>query len=344
MISFIMPAYKARFLAQAIESILSQTDSDWELVVVDDESPEDLGSILASYHDSRIRYYRNEHNLGGENLVRQWNYAITLAKGDWIALAADDDLYAPSFCEECVRLLAKYPDIDLVRTRVLQIDEWGNALWDDGILPEFTNKYEFLYDWLASKAFTCIGNYLFRKEALMSIDGYVIYCGSVSKSLSSAYRVGWFCISQRLLHLRPQMINLNVSVNTPLQLGLADLIHSRAYREHLNRLRLKLMQQVEQYRQYIIQTFTDIDLRLNQPEGGYSLWLQLPEKIKSLDMYYFAQQQNINIVPGIVFGEDEKYNNCIRLNAGHELSTEIQQAIQILAQWVRTKLENGEDN
>ena len=175
-------------------------------------------------------------------------------------------------------------------------------------------------------------------------DGYVIYCGSVSKSLSSAYRVGWFCISQRLLHLRPQMINLNVSVNTPLQLGLSDLIHSRAYREHLNRLRLKLMQQVEQYRQYIIQTFTDIDLRLNQPEGGYSLWLQLPEKIKSLDMYYFAQQQNINIVPGIVFGEDEKYNNCIRLNAGHELSTEIQQAIQILAQWVRTKLENGEDN
>ena len=168
-----MPAYKARFLAQAIESILSQTDSDWELVVVDDESPEDLGSILASYHDSRIRYYRNEHNLGGENLVRQWNYAITLAKGDWIALAADDDLYAPGFCEECVRLLAKYPDIDLVRTRVLQIDEWGNALWDDGILPEFTNKYEFLYDWLASKAFTCIGNYLFRKEALMSIDGFI---------------------------------------------------------------------------------------------------------------------------------------------------------------------------
>ena len=173
MISFVMPAYKARFLAQAIESILSQTDSDWELVVVDDESPEDLGSILASYHDSRICYYRNEHNLGGENLVRQWNYAITLAKGDWIALAADDDLYAPGFCEECVRLIAKYPDADLVRARVLQIDECGKALWDDGVLSEFTNKYEFLYDWLTSKAFTCIGNYLFRKEALMRIGGFM---------------------------------------------------------------------------------------------------------------------------------------------------------------------------
>jgi len=173
-------------------------------------------------------------------------------------------------------------------------------------------------------------------------DGFVIYCGSVSKSLSSAYRVGWFCISQKLHYLKAQIINLNVSVNTPLQLGLADLIHSRAYREHLNILRPKLMLQVEQYRQCLMQAFHNLDIRLNQPRGGYSLWLQLPDSIQSLKMYRYAQQVGINIVPGIVFGEDKRYANCIRLNAGHELSSAVQQAIQTLADWVRQELEIAE--
>ena len=168
-----MPAYKARYLLLAIDSILSQTVSDWELVIVDDKSPEDLKSVVDKYSDPRIRYYRNEQNLGGENLVRQWNYCITLAKGDWIALAADDDLYSSTFCEECLYLIDKYPTVDLVRARVLQIDELGKSLWNDGVLSEFTNKYEFLYDWLTAKAFTCIGNYLFRKNALMEMGGFM---------------------------------------------------------------------------------------------------------------------------------------------------------------------------
>lgn len=163
---------------------------------------------------------------------------------------------------------------------------------------------------------------------------YVIYCGSVSKSLSSAYRVGWFCLPNRLQHLRPKLMLQNVSVNTPLQLGLADLIYSRAYRLHLNDLRLKLMDQVEQYRQFISHAFQNLELRINQPQGSYALWIQFSANIDSMAMYYFAQQYGINIVPGVVFGEEGRYKNCIRLNAGHELSADVQQAILLLRDWV----------
>lgn len=173
MISFVLPAYKARFLSQAIESILRQSINDWELIIVDDQSPEDLHSIVVSYTDARIHYYRNERNLGGENLVRQWNYCITLASGDWIVLAADDDVYAPTFCEECEKLIAKYPQVDLIRSRVLQIDEQDKPLWDDGVLSEFTNKYEYLHDWITAKAFTCIGNFMFRRSALLAMGGFM---------------------------------------------------------------------------------------------------------------------------------------------------------------------------
>ena len=168
-------------------------------------------------------------------------------------------------------------------------------------------------------------------------QGYVIYCGSVSKALSSSYRVGWFCLPQRLQQLHATVLTQHVSVNTPLQLGLADLIYSRAYRQHLQRLRLKLCRQVEQYRQFIALCFEGIDIGLNHPQGSYALWLQFSKCIDSWQLYCFAQQHGINIVPGLLFGEEGRYNNCIRLNAGHELSEEIQQAIQLLADWVRVQ-------
>ena len=168
--------------------------------------------------------------------------------------------------------------------------------------------------------------------------GFVMYCGSISKSLSPSYRVGWFCLPQRLKHLRAKLLLQNDSVNMPLQLGLADMIFSRAYRQHLTELRPKLMLQVEQYRQFIHDAFYGVDIRLNQPQGSYALWLQFPEQVDSLALYYHAQKHSINIVPGLIFGEDQRYNNCIRLNAGHELSDEIKDALVLLADWVREAL------
>ncbi|MDQ8934259.1 aminotransferase-like domain-containing protein [Acinetobacter rudis] len=172
-------------------------------------------------------------------------------------------------------------------------------------------------------------------------QGYVLYCGSVSKSLSPSYRVGWFCLTSRLQHLRSALILRNVVVNSPLQLGLSDLIYSRAYRNFLNQLRPILMAQVQQYRTFIAQSFEGVELRLSCPSGGYALWLQFPKQIDGLEMYRFAQQQGINIVPGQVFGEDNRYHNCIRLNAGHELTDEIRQAIDCLADWTRTQLQTS---
>jgi len=187
------------------------------------------------------------------------------------------------------------------------------------------------------------GECSFQKERPLPIrywdqQGYVIWCGSVSKSLSSAYRVGWFCLGQQLQHLRPQLMANNVGVNTPLQLGLADFIYSRGYREHLERLRPKLMQQVEQYRAYILEAFQGLPIALSQSEGGYALWLQLPKSISGLELYYLAQAKGINIVPGEVFGEDKRYQHFVRLNAGQALTEEIRQALQQLADWVRKSL------
>lgn len=172
-ISFILPAWKAAYLEEAISSIVGQTSPDWELVVVDDCSPEPLKEIVDSFNDPRIRYVRNEKNLGGQNLVRQWNHCISFATGDYIVLAADDDLYRPTFCAECIRLANQYPEADLIHSSVEQIDEEGKHLEDDSILPEFTNKYEYLNWWVTGRSFTCIGNFAFKRNALLAMGGFI---------------------------------------------------------------------------------------------------------------------------------------------------------------------------
>lgn len=175
--SFLMPAYKSAYIKQALDSIVGQTFSDWELFVVDDCSPEDLGEIVRPYcaKDSRIRYVRNSHNIGGNSLVEQWNHCLRFASGEWVVMASDDDMYASNFCEEVYKLSAKYPTVDLIRARVLQVDAEGKELWQDGKPSEFVDKVQYLDDWIAARMFTCIGNFAFRRAGLLNIGGFHDY-------------------------------------------------------------------------------------------------------------------------------------------------------------------------
>ena len=77
--SFVLPAYKAAYLKEAIDSILNQTYKEFELIIVNDASPEGVDAIVRSYDDPRIQYYVNAENIGGKDLVAQWNYSITYA-------------------------------------------------------------------------------------------------------------------------------------------------------------------------------------------------------------------------------------------------------------------------
>lgn len=106
-VSFVLPVWKVHFLKQAINSILSQVYTNFELVIVNDASPENVDEIIAAYKDKRIRYYKNKENIGGKNLVEQWNHCISYAKGDYIVLSSDDDVYAPEYLKECISLALK---------------------------------------------------------------------------------------------------------------------------------------------------------------------------------------------------------------------------------------------
>lgn len=213
LISFILPAYKAKFFRQAIDSILSQEYSDLELIIVNDKSPEDIEEIVKSYSDPRIRYYENEENIGGKSLVAQWNHCIKYANGDYLILAADDDIYNPQFLTECVNLAQKYPDIDLVRARVKIINENNELIGIDSVLPEYISKYGYLYYYMVGASFTCIGNFMFKTSVIKSkkfID-YPCAFGSDTSSTIMMAENGCACTKEMLFNFRISSIHLSSS-------------------------------------------------------------------------------------------------------------------------------------
>ena len=104
LVSIIMPSYNTgQFIKESIESVLAQSYSNWELLIVDDCSPDNTDEIVAPYlADSRIRYIKNERNSGA---AVSRNRALREAQGKWIAFLDSDDLWHPEKLEKQIAFM-----------------------------------------------------------------------------------------------------------------------------------------------------------------------------------------------------------------------------------------------
>ena len=172
--SFILPAYRRRHLAAAIESILAQTFKEFELVIVDDASPENLEEVVSRYSDARIFYYRHETNIGLKDLVKAWNAALEFAGGEYGILASDDDVYAPGFLEEIERLRAEYPALDLYHTRIAFIGDDGTAPCGySQMRARFESPARFIYNRAALRLLQRAPEFVFKISSLRRMGGFV---------------------------------------------------------------------------------------------------------------------------------------------------------------------------
>ena len=112
LVSILMPVYKtAPYLREAMDSMLSQSFTDYELIVLDDCSPDDAESILDIYTDPRIVRYKGEKNAGLSNVL---NVGIGRARGRYIARMDSDDVSLPERLQVQVDYLEAHPEVDLV--------------------------------------------------------------------------------------------------------------------------------------------------------------------------------------------------------------------------------------
>lgn len=119
-VSVIVPAYNAaRYVRQSVDSILGQTYTDFELIVVDDCSTDDTAAILAGYDDPRLRVVRSDRNLG---VVEARNRAWEHARGEYIAAFDADDVSLPTRLAKQVAFLDANPSVALVSTETLYLE------------------------------------------------------------------------------------------------------------------------------------------------------------------------------------------------------------------------------
>ena len=123
LISVVMPVYNgAEFLKLAITSILEQSLSDFELIVVNDASRDDSAKVINSFHDRRIRLVTHTQNLG---ITKSLNHGIQLARGKFIARMDQDDISLPQRFESQVKFLNSHPQVGFVGTAFAEIDQFG---------------------------------------------------------------------------------------------------------------------------------------------------------------------------------------------------------------------------
>lgn len=128
-ISVILPAYNAaRFLAEAIESILNQTFKDFELILINDGSHDQTKDIMLSYKekDARIVILDNDGNRG---LSYSFNHGIEMARGKYIARMDADDVSLPNRFRKQVSYLERHPKISILGSSMIQINEKGDKMF-----------------------------------------------------------------------------------------------------------------------------------------------------------------------------------------------------------------------
>ncbi|MFT3993577.1 MAG: glycosyltransferase family A protein [Dysgonomonas sp.] len=126
-ISVIMPVYNGeKYLKEAIESILNQTYSDFEFIIINDGSTDETEKIILSYNDPRIVYIKNEINI---RLIKTLNKGIDLARGQYIARMDADDISFPERFQRQISIFETYEDVDLVNISVFYLSEDGHSYW-----------------------------------------------------------------------------------------------------------------------------------------------------------------------------------------------------------------------
>lgn len=176
-----------------------------------------------------------------------------------------------------------------------------------------------------------------RPRALKSFDNKdkVIYCSSVSKTLSPGMRVGWVLSEKHHATLCYQKYVTNSASPFLNQMAVASFFNGGRYDRHLRNLRSILARSSQRVSAAICEHFPE-QTRITRPEGGYVLWLELPTKIDTETLQQEALNHGISIAPGNMFSLTKKYGNCMRISCALPWSDRVEKAIVKLSMLIRS--------
>lgn len=174
-LAIVIPAYKATFLAAALDSIAAQTCQDFTLYIGDDCSPNKLEEIVDKYRDKiNLVYNRFDTNLGGKDLVAQWERCIYMTQGEeWLWLFSDDDVMEKNCVEEFYKLPIDIRNRYIVHFNVITIDEFKHGLKKrNPQFPQVLNDFDFISLKTKGKINSYVIEYIFPRKVYQKCNGF----------------------------------------------------------------------------------------------------------------------------------------------------------------------------
>ncbi|MFH0780499.1 MAG: PLP-dependent aminotransferase family protein [Pseudomonadota bacterium] len=143
--------------------------------------------------------------------------------------------------------------------------------------------------------------------------GDVLLCSSFSKTLAPGYRVGWIAPGRYLEETLHRKLVSNIASATPPQLAVAEFLANGGYAHHLRVIRKAYAGKLARMADAIGRYFPP-GTRVTRPKGGFTLWIELPADVDTVDLYRRIETKKVTFAPGRIFSTRGKYRNCLRLN------------------------------
>lgn len=161
-----MPAYNCqRFVGDAIQCILNQTYTNWELIIADDGSKDNTKKLIDHFSDPRINTFHNAENQG---YLKTWNKLINKVQGKYVTFLDADDTCSPERLEKMVRFLNENPNIGVVGSNFNRINDKSEITYSSDFVLEHNEIVEKM-----PHEFNVVGSaVMLRKEILEDIGGY----------------------------------------------------------------------------------------------------------------------------------------------------------------------------
>jgi DNA-binding transcriptional MocR family regulator len=156
--------------------------------------------------------------------------------------------------------------------------------------------------------------------------GLVMHCASFSKTLAPGYRVGWTAAGRFATQVERLKLTMLLTGAIPTQSAIATYLQDGGYDPHLRRLRRALADQQAAMVDAVHRHFPE-GTRVSLAQGGYFIWLELPEPVDAVDLFWAASAQGVSIAPGPMFSARGEFRHCIRLNTGQVWSREVEDAV-----------------
>jgi DNA-binding transcriptional MocR family regulator len=165
-------------------------------------------------------------------------------------------------------------------------------------------------------------------------QGLVMHCSSFSKCLAPGYRVGWVVPGQYAQLVERLKLTTTISTSVPSQIALGKYLQKGGYDKHLRNLRHTLLVNQIKFVEAIERYFPE-GTCLTVPQGGYFLWVKLPDGVDALQLHQLATANGISIAPGPIFSAQRSFTDYIRLNYGHIWDAQIEAGLATLGKLVR---------